>query len=58
MGCRYDITQLLLHLWGREDTKESIVKECSSRKFQVRCHMHGVVYGQVHSETMTQFSLE
>ena len=32
---RYEISQLLHRLWSREDCKDSILRQCGSKKFQV-----------------------
>ena len=34
---RYEISQLLHRLWGRLDCRESILRQCGSKKFQVYC---------------------
>ena len=32
---RFEITQLLHRLWGREDCRDSILRQCGNKKFQV-----------------------
>ena len=39
-AARYEISQLLHRLWGRQDCRESILRQCGSKKFQVHVYMY------------------
>ena len=39
-AARYEISQLLHRLWGRQDCRESILRQCGSKKFQVHVHVY------------------
>ena len=31
---RFEISQILLHLWGRVDCRDSLLRECEGKKFR------------------------
>lgn len=33
-SCSFEISQLLLHLWGRVDCRDSLLRECEGKKFR------------------------
>ena len=48
-AARYEITQLLHRLWARLDCRDSLLRQCGSKKFQVYTlymymHMHIIFY--------------
>ena len=50
-AARYEITQLLHRLWARLDCRDSLLRQCGSKKFQVytcTCTVHTYTHSYVH----------